>query len=75
MYVCLFTYNSGTGGAIICRFTEIATGCLRDDFGAGGQCKGAVYAGIDVVGPARILHMDTENGGLGRAKSKTGLLT
>jgi len=33
-YVCMFTYNSGMGGAIVSKFL----GCLRDDFTCKALC-------------------------------------
>jgi len=30
MYVCMFAYNSGTGGAIVSRFVRVAVGCSGD---------------------------------------------
>jgi len=41
--------------------------------GAGTQCADAIETGVGADGPARILHTGTGSGGLGRAKSGTGL--
>jgi len=43
--------------------------------GAGGQCTDAIGTDVDADGPARILHTGTGSGGLGQAKSRTGLPT
>jgi len=34
LYACLFAYNSGTGGAIIFKFSALAPWCFSDDSGA-----------------------------------------
>jgi len=40
-----------------------------------GQCTDTTEAGIGTDGTACIVHMNTRSGGLGRAKSGTGMLT
>jgi len=40
-----------------------------------GQCTDAIETGAGADGPAHILHMGTGSGGLGRAKSGTGMPT
>jgi len=43
--------------------------------GVGAQCTDAIETGIGADGPACILHMGMESGGLGLAKNGTGLPT
>jgi len=39
----------------------------------GGQCTDAIEAGVHADGPACVLHTGTRRGGLGLAKSETGM--
>jgi len=56
-------------------WNQVRDGPIGADTDASRQCTDAIKAGVHADGPARTLHTGTRIGGLGQAKSGTGIPT